>query len=225
MSAPASVPNVEVPTLEPAAAVQVAPEHYGAARYDELHRWISYWYQIQTIARAQPRRVLEVGSGTGILRWYLQERLGLDVTTVDCDASRSPDVVADVRELSQHVAENDYDLVCAFQVLEHLAYADFPRALDELARVSRDRVAISLPNNGHFFQLRAHIWRFKFAFGRKLRWRRDWTFDGEHYWEVGTRGHMPDDIRRVLGENFVIERELTYPDYPYHIGYDLRKRA
>lgn len=225
MSAPASVSSLETLPRKPAASVQVAPEHYSAARYDELHRWISYWYQIQTVARAQPRRVLEVGSGTGVLRWYMQERLGLEVTTVDCDATRSPDIVADVRSLSEHVGENEYDLVCAFQVLEHLPFEDFPRALEELARISRDRVAISLPNNGHFFQLRAHVWRFKLAFGRKLRWNRDWTFDGEHYWEVGTRGHMPDDVRHVLLDRFVIEHEEVYPDYPYHVGYDLRKRT
>ncbi len=226
MTAPASFFRpLETPEKPADSAVQVAPEHYGPESYDELHRWISYWYQIQAITRARPRRVLEVGSGSGLLRWYMQERLGLDVTTADCDDTRRPDIVADVRELSKSAGEGAYDLVCAFQVLEHLPFEDFTRALGELARVSRDRVAISLPNNGHFFALRAHLWRFKVAFGRKLRWRRNWTFDGEHYWEVGTRGHMPDDVRDRIREVLEIEREEIYPDYPYHVGFDLRKKT
>lgn len=227
MTAPASYPPLalETPEKPTESAVQVAPEHYQPESYDELHRWISYWYQIQTVARARPRRVLEVGSGSGVLRWYMQERLGLEVTTADCDDTRAPDIVTDIRELSKHTGEGAFDLVCAFQVLEHLPFGDFPQALGELVRASRDRVAISLPNNGHFFQLRAHIWRFKLAVGRKLRWRRDWKFDGEHYWEVGTRGHMPDDVRRAIEGVADVEREEIYPDYPYHIGYDLRKRT
>src|SRR5688500_9215486 len=65
----------ESPSLPAVAApreVQVAPEHYDFEVYDDLERWTSYWYQIRTALRLRPKRVLEIGSGTGVFRSYLR---------------------------------------------------------------------------------------------------------------------------------------------------------
>ena len=67
--------------------VQVNPGHYRAEHYDEFHRWVSYWYQIQSVARTQSQKLLEIGLGSGVLSSYLRTRLGLEVTTFDFDAS------------------------------------------------------------------------------------------------------------------------------------------
>ena len=208
------------------APVQVEASHYEAASYDELHRWISYWYQIQCVIRCQAKTVLEIGPGTGILTWYLRERLGMHVVTADIDASRRPDVVCSVTELSRHFAPGQFDLVCAFQILEHLPYAEFQPALREMSKISRKRVAISLPNHGTTARLHLQLWRFDLNFGRKLRLRRrPWRFDGQHYWEVGAVGQEPEVVRRAIEEVAQIERETVYPDYPYHRAYELKTRA
>lgn len=203
---------------------QVDRAHYSPESYDELHRWVSYWYQIQSVIRSDASRVLEIGIGSGVLNWYMRERLGLEVVTADLDPTLEPDHLVDVRELDRCIEAGDFDLVCAFQVLEHVPFADFESALRQLNRASRSRVVISLPNNGHFFQVRMHVWRLKLAVGRKLRWRRRWEFDGEHYWEVGTVGHQPADVRRVIERVMRLDQELIYPDYPYHIGYEMAVR-
>lgn len=205
--------------------VQVPPEHYGPAGYDEFNRWVSYWYQIRAVQGTGARSVLEVGKGSGLLSWYMRERLGIRVVTADFEAALAPDVVVDVRDLASRFPCDSFDLVCAFQVLEHLPFCDFRRALEQMAAVSRSRVIISLPNNGHTLQMRLHLWRFQLSVGRKFAWRRHWRFDGEHYWEVGTHGHQPEEVRRAIREVFSIERETVYPDYPYHRSYELRKRS
>ena len=202
--------------------VQVATEHYDPSNYDELHRWVSYWYQFQAVASCQPKTMLEIGKGGGVLSWYLRERLGLDVVTVDFDASLEPDVVADVRALRDHFDADQFDLVCAFQVLEHLPYDDFQPALRELRRVSKRDILISLPNWGYFLAVRLHIWKLKLAFGRKVRRPFEWQFDGEHYWEVGTKGHQPKTVRAAIEEVVPLVDETVYPDYPYHRSYHLR---
>src|SRR6266404_9387668 len=134
--------------------VQVGTDHYGPANYDALHRWISYWYQMQAIVRCRPSTVLEIGIGSGVLNRYLRDRLGLEVTTVDFDESLQPDRVGDVRELDSIVQQNSFDVVVAFQVLEHLPFSDFIPALRQLANASRGSVVLSLPHYGYDCQLR-----------------------------------------------------------------------
>ena len=202
---------------------QVSPSHYSPAAYDDFKRLSSYWHQIQTIRRCQPRRVLEIGVGSGVLTWYMREKLQLEVTTVDIDPALRPDVVSDVRDLSSRIAPGSYDLVCAFQVLEHLPFEQFELALVQLATVTQDWIVLTLPNNGRTFQLRLDIWRWQLAFGRKLGWRRRWRFDGQHYWEVGTIGHSAGAVRQRMTRALSLESETIYPDNPYHREYVLRR--
>jgi hypothetical protein len=204
---------------------QVDATHYALGEYDDFKRWTSYWHQIQTIRRCRPRNVLEIGVGSGVLTWYMRERLKIDVTTVDIDPVLEPDVLSDVRELCGRVAPGSFDLVCAFQVLEHLPFDQFEAALSELAAVSRDQVVITLPNNGRTLQLRMDVWRFQMAFGRKLGWRRQWRFDGQHHWEVGTIGHSAREVRRRFSRVLTLEREAIYPDNPYHREYVGRRKV
>jgi hypothetical protein len=204
--------------------LQVEASHYSPHEYDDFKRWTSYWHQIQTIRRCAPRKVLEVGVGSGVLSWYMREKLKIELTTVDIDPALRPDILSDVRELGQHLQPRSFDLVCAFQVLEHLPFDQFELALAQLAAMSRNYVVITLPNNGRTFQLRLDIWRLQLAFGRKIGWRRDWRFDGEHYWEVGTIGHSPREVRRRISRLLHLESESVYPDNPYHRQYLSRRR-
>ena len=203
--------------------LQVPPEHYEQSAYDELHRWLSYWYQLRSVRATGAQTVLEIGKGTGVLSWYMRERSKIDVVTLDFDASLEPDVVGDIRAVDQLFDADQFDAVCAFQVLEHLPFEDFAPTLKKMSRISKRDVLISLPNWGYFLQFRFHLWRFKYAFGRKLRRPFTWRFDGEHHWEVGTRGYSPKKVRQTIETVLRIKEELVYPDYPYHVGYWLTK--
>ena len=206
-------------------SMQVASGHYGPANYDELHRWLSYWHQIQSVASCRAQNVLEVGVGSGVLSSYLRSRLGLDVTTFDFDESLHPDLVGDVRELDSFVEEGAFDSVVAFQVLEHLPFSDFIPALRQLARASRQTVILSLPHYGYDLQMRFRLWKWTWAFGRKISKNPAWAFDGEHYWEIGVRGHSLNRVRQAISSVLDIQRAYFCPDYPYHYFFECAKHT
>ena len=210
--------------VPPLRLVQVPTEHYETHKYDELHRWISYWYQIQAVARTKARRVLEIGVGSGVLSAYLRDRLHLKVTTFDFDESLHPDLIGDVRHLRANVNEDAFDAVVAFQVLEHLPFSDFGATVQELARASRSSVIISLPHYGWNLQARIRLWKWNWVFGKRVSKNPNWIFDGEHHWEIGTKGHSLERVRGIIAGPLDIEREYFCADYPYHYFFECRKR-
>ena len=201
---------------------QVPADHYQPHSYDELHRWISYWYQIRAVIRTGGNDVLEIGLGSGVVAEYLRRRCGLHVVTFDADPVTQPDVIGDVRRASRAMGSSRFDVVTAFQVLEHLPFAEFPTVLEELAALSRSHVLLSLPYNGHFLQWRVRIWRWQVAFGRKIPHNNRWVFNGEHYWEIGAQGYPLYQVRAAITRVLHIEREYFCPDYPYHYFFECR---
>ncbi|HEX2044914.1 MAG TPA: class I SAM-dependent methyltransferase [Gaiellaceae bacterium] len=93
------------------------------------------------VAEVSPRRVLEVGSGTGEFAARLARDLGAEVTAVDVsprmvELARARGVsarVADVQSLP--FGDGEFDCVAALWVLHHVT--DLDRGLGELARVLR----------------------------------------------------------------------------------------
>jgi hypothetical protein len=202
---------------------QVLPEHY-SLKYDSRDRWLSYWYQIQAVARAGAQSVVEVGSGSGVLSTYLRQQLGLSVVTFDFDESRKPDVVGDVRQFASHFQPRAYDAVCAFEVLEHLPFDNFIPVLTQLAIVSRRYVILSLPHWGYFVQVRFWLKRWRFVYGRKITRPYTWQFDGQHYWEIGTRGYSLRRISDAISEVVTIKSQYFCQDYPYHYFFECQTK-
>ena len=100
--------------------------------------------------------MLEIGPGSGVFRRYL-EHAGVAVKTIDIDASRGVDYVADITRLDDALpAGLTFDCVCAFQVLEHLPLADFEICLANLARRANPHVFLSLPYRG--LRIRLSLW-------------------------------------------------------------------
>ena len=206
--------------------IQVEEGHYDPSAYDELHRWKSYWYQIQAIGRSQPARLLEIGSGSGVISWYARERMGVEVVTFDFDNALSPDIVGDVRDLTQYFECDSFDCVCAFQVLEHIPFEDFERALQAMASISSRSVLISLPHWGYPIELRMQLVRraWTFAMARKVSPPKRWSFDGEHHWEIGVEGCSLQTVRNVVNGPLEIKREYFCPDYSYHYFFECTVR-
>jgi SAM-dependent methyltransferase len=96
---------------------------------------------LEAIAEATPRRVLEVGAGTGAFAERVRRELGADVTAVDLsprmvELARErgvPASVADVQELP--FEDGAFECAAALWVLHHVP--DLDRGLGELARVLR----------------------------------------------------------------------------------------
>lgn len=178
-------------------SIQVSSNHYLNAGYDHKARWISYWQQIHEVMNVKPQNVLEVGLGSGVTAGYIKAR-GVELKTLDIDESLRPDYAGSV--IAIPLQGGSFDVVCAFEVLEHLPFSDFSSALREMARVSRKYVIISVPDSRHtLLRLTLKIPLLP-QIDRLLKinsWK-EHKFDGQHYWEIGKRGYQLSRIRAAI---------------------------
>ena len=195
---------------------QVDKEHYTFEQYWSKQRWISLWYQLETICQYKPERVLEVGPGGGVLK-VLAQQFGVQIETLDIASDLQPDHVADACEMP--FADMSYDLVCSFQVLEHMPYEISVQAFSEMMRVSKQSVIISLPDA-------QRVWRYQFHVPGvgpialvlpipKLNQGKH-AFDGQHYWEVNKIGYP---LKRVLADFSKygnLYKTFRVAENPYH---------
>lgn len=164
---------------------QVESSHYRFPTYVRRPRWTSIWHQAMKVLAFAPETVMEAGGGKGYLAYILRGE-GMRVERVDLDASLEPDTLADVRELP--FPDDSFDVACAFEVLEHIPFADVSVALSELMRVSRRGVVISVPDDRRAYPFLVSlpgIGRYRFLIPRPVP-RKSHSFDGEHYWELNT---------------------------------------
>lgn len=110
--------------------LQVEPNHYFNKSYDTKERFISYWHQVNGVVRLEPDSVLEVGIGNGFVSKYLKER-GINITTLDFDRKLNPDTVGSVLDIP--LEDNSFDIVACYEVLEHLPFENFNKALAEIS--------------------------------------------------------------------------------------------
>jgi hypothetical protein len=193
--------------------MQVGSRHY-FNQYDDLQRFISYFYQIHHARELKPGSILEAGVGNKTVANYLKAQ-GYAVTTCDFDLALKPSSVGDVRHLP--FEEASFDLVLACEILEHLPWEDVSTALSEIRRVTRKYAILSLPcaYKSSFELLLGFpfLYRFfgkthlHFAF-RLPFFSRAKCFDGQHYWEIGRKGFPKKKIRDALVRNFKIIQEV-----------------
>jgi SAM-dependent methyltransferase len=126
---------------------QVDASTYRSRAYLTKERVCSFWHQSDEVLALEPASVLEVGPGPGVVTGWLREA-GLDVTTLDFAADVEPDVTAPVTRIP--LPDGHVDVALCAQVLEHLPWDDVPRALRELARVSRRGVVLTVPDVSPF---------------------------------------------------------------------------
>jgi SAM-dependent methyltransferase len=174
---------------------QVKPNHYFEPSYDSKERFVSYWHQINELTQLKPNSILEIGIGNGLVSNYLKQR-GYNVTSIDIDFHLDPEAVASVTHIP--FANESFDVVACFEVLEHLPYEQFYPSLREIHRVSKKYAVLSLPDANLVYPL--HILVPKIGEIRKLiRLPRLKTprhvFDGQHYWEIGKAGY---NLKRIM---------------------------
>jgi len=200
-------------------------EKYSSRRYSNLKRMISYYCQVELVEDLKPSNILEIGVGSGFLSTYLRNR-SYDVTTLDIDKDLHPDVVGDVRRLP--FEDGKFDLVTAFQVLEHIPYSDFERALGEMQRVSKRYVIISLPYRASIFECVVSLPGMRRFLGRSslnCMFRIPKRFDKsrEHQWEIDSGRYKLERVRQDISQHFEIEKELSPAFNRFHYFFVCRK--
>lgn len=205
-------------------AQQVTKDAYRFERYTGLDRWLSYYCQLREILALKPASLLEIGVGDGVVRQYLKAHTPIAYTSLDIADDLGADVSGDVRALP--FADASFDAVCAFEVLEHLPFEDFEKALDELARVARRYVIVSLPHFGPPVKLLLKLPfmpELRLAF--KIPYPKKHVFNGQHYWEIGKRGYPASRIRAALARRGTLLKEFVPFENQYHHFFVLEKYA
>lgn len=177
--------------------IQVNKEHYFNDTYNHKARWLSFFYQIKTLRKIKAENILEIGPGNGWVTRILRD-MGVQVTTVDIDKELKPDFVAGVDKLP--FADNAFDAVCAFEVLEHMPFEDFVSSLKEMSRVSSKHVVISLPDHRRILfhlLLKIPLINYKNIFVKIPSFKKH-VFDGQHYWEIGKSGYSVSVIKKAI---------------------------
>lgn len=149
---------------------------------ESKRHWIFYWNQLRTLNAVleEGDRILEIGVGTRFTSDYLKSK-GYDVTTLDIDTQKKPDIVADIVTFD---LPGKYDHILGFEVFEHIPFEDFKIVLSKLHAASEKYFLMSLPRN-------EKVWLNAVAAlpgSKQLRFRmatkRNKILSRHHFWEV-----------------------------------------
>jgi predicted SAM-dependent methyltransferase len=179
-------------------------------------RWSSIWHQLAEISLLKPESVLEVGPGTNLFK-TVSLSFQIPVKTIDHNPAIKPDFVGSITDLP--FKDNAYDVVCAFQVLEHLPYENSIDAFREMVRTSRRNVVISLPDAKIMWRFRIKLPMFgehDFLVNRPSLKLPMHKFDGEHYWEINTKGYNLEKVLYDMTQISRLVRTYRIYDNPYH---------
>jgi 2-polyprenyl-3-methyl-5-hydroxy-6-metoxy-1,4-benzoquinol methylase len=101
--------------------------------------------------------ILDIGSGRGVFAKYIDKNIaytGLELSSkaVDCAASEGINVIGETIEHHSKYNSNKYDLVVAFQVLEHIVDVDsFLKSSISVVK-NEGILVIAVPNNDSFIK-------------------------------------------------------------------------
>ena len=190
----------------------------------------SYLTSMQTIRKTKVTSVLEVGPGEGFVARNMAS-LGITFDTLDFEGANNPTIQADFSKFDPTPYAGKYEMTCAFQVLEHFPFEDFPRLMEKLATLSSKYVLISLPYSCRGFRLRLRVHQ-----GQSPRWNKVYNFYrptdkpnrkyrpeymqefpwAVHYWEIGRKGFKLDHVLdTIAGTGLKVTSRFHGPN-PYH---------
>jgi ubiquinone/menaquinone biosynthesis C-methylase UbiE len=198
--------------------------HYFKKAYDVKGRFSSYWHQINEIVSVAPTKVLEIGIGTGFAAKYLKER-GVDIINIDVLHSLKPNITASV--LAIPFCSEIFSIVACYEVLEHIPYENFTGALEELARVSRKHVVISLPDITTAYRFFVELPRMKpikKLVSHPFHRSPPHIYDGHHHWEIGKQYYNLRKIKcDIKKTGLEIIKSYRVFEFPYHRFFLLQK--
>lgn len=194
---------------------------------NNLENFVSYYNQLNEIIATNPRTILEIGVGNGLV-YNLLKHNGYNVVSADINKKVKPDYVADVLNLSLFKSQR-FDTVCAFEVLEHLPFTDFEKALSELSRVSKKYVILSLPIRkvGIEFCLwlpKVHSIYCYLDLPIPIKHKGVQSDNDYHYWEVNKVGYSKKSIEQTISKKFNILKSYRPKFNKHHLFLVLKKR-
>lgn len=205
---------------------QVDKTHYEFSRYMSRQRWASMWHQLDEVLAFEPESVLEIGPGPGVFQ-AVAKRFVPRVETLDLDPELQPDHLASAEAMP--FEDGAYDVVCAFQMLEHVPYKTSLNIFRDMVRVARKGVVISLPDARRAWPYSFYIPKLGTVYFHLPLPRlhpKEHVFDGEHYWEINKAGYALSKIVKDLENVGGVSISKTYrvDENPYHRFFVFKKR-
>lgn len=202
---------------------QINKNDYIFNKYSFLGRWVSYYYQINEVLMLRPKSILEVGVGDKVFSSYVKNNSDIRYSSIDVAHDLNPDIIGSVHDIP--IDDNSFDVVAAFEILEHLPFDKFENSLLEINRVSKKYAIISLPHFGPPIKMSFKIPFFKeFKISFKITYPKKHIFNGQHYWEIGKEGYSEKNIRETINKYFYIKKEFVPYENQYHHFYILEKK-
>ncbi|MHA2243709.1 MAG: class I SAM-dependent methyltransferase [Candidatus Hodarchaeales archaeon] len=196
--------------------VQVEKNHYSPEKYLTIKRWITHSNIVKEVLERNPRTILEIGPGNGLITSILK-KIGFNVKTLDFEKDLKPDYLLDIASNSLGSLGESFDLIIASQVLEHIRYESFLKVMNNLNKIT-SQVLLTLPDTNRRSKF-IYFLSNKVNLSKKILYykRAEHTFDGQHYWEIGKKGFSFNKIRKDLRKtNWYIKKNYLIPENPYH---------
>lgn len=182
-------------------AKQVNRSHYWNESYLCRERFLHYREQFIAVMKLNPLSILEVGPGAGLLSNMLK-CISQKVVTVDFAEDLNPDIVAEIKFIP--IEDASFDVVCSFQVLEHIPWNEVPDAVREMARISKKNVLFSVPDNNMMRTpvVSVHFTLLNHSIGYSLTRKRHCGVSNnkEHHWEIGVNCASTEAIEEIINK-------------------------
>ncbi len=191
----------------------------------------SYLCQMRTIhALPDVASCFEVGPGEHFVARNLRA-LGYTYDTLDFEPAHDPTIVADFATFDPAPYTERYDLACAFQVLEHFPFDDFPHLLGNLAMLARRYVFISLPyscvgmssrvtiHHGQTKQTVEEHHHYTPTMLPNRRYRPEFVTEfpwAVHHWEIGREGFPLERVEATIRDTGLDIVEAYHSPNPFH---------
>ncbi len=208
--------------------------------YFTLERSASYFFQFELVMDAiesideKALKILEIGGSNNILKtsltnYFTNNDLKHCIFSLDSDPNAGPDITGDVRALD--FADDSYDIIACFEVLEHMPFAEAIESLRELGRVARYFVLISVPHASMFVSLMMKVpksssWFLLLPVLDPIFLRFKSTGQPySHFWEIGYRGFGLKKVKGIFEScGLYLQREFRNPLFPSHHFFTLMPR-
>lgn len=193
--------------------------------------WLSLFHQISFPARTEDvHSVLEFGPGRGFMGNALKH-YGIDYACSDvADHGAKPDYISDIMSFDD---DKKFDLVCAFQALEHNPPETFVPHLKKMASISNKYVYVSLPYSGRWLSFNISVnlpkidrnFTKTFALDRLFpkkrpldQYRKSENPYRHHWFEVGEPGFKKKDLPHLADQAGLKITKMHHSSaFPYHI--------
>lgn len=201
-------------------------ELHSESRYFDLSylnegRFVDYYHTLRCALSANPKSILEIGPGNGLVS-YVLKKMGKDVTTLDICEDVDADLHASVTDMP--FSDSQFETVICCEVLEHLPWEQSKLALVEIKRVARKSVVISLPHdlNCWFFTGNFPVFGDLWGSFTPPQGRKSYENHPEHFWQVGSREVSEKELCRTIEKiGFKIKQKYRPGANKCHIFFEL----